>query len=149
MFAALLPRGLDDFPLIVRRIDIESIADGIQRNHGQSRTIFGEPGILARPRKTGHERYRAAKVFMRHIVQTAQFVAIEQEPSVVIGESEWADEARSLLRNQLPKVKFLLGPARFFRVTTARVRERKEIEQTIVHKPRERNDLVFGLFLLQ
>ena len=56
MLAALLTGGLDDFALVISRINIERVADGIQRNNGQRGSVLGEPGVFARARKPGRER---------------------------------------------------------------------------------------------
>src|SRR5437773_10078243 len=60
MLTAFLSRGLDDFALIVRCLNIERVADGIQRNHRQRRPVFGEPCILTSARQARHKRHRAA-----------------------------------------------------------------------------------------
>src|SRR5437016_11671348 len=103
MLATLLARCLDDFTLVVCRLDIESVADGVQRDDRSRWSVLGKPGVLACARQARHKCYRAAQVFMRHVMQAAELVAVKQTACVVIGISAWTVEASALFLHQLPE----------------------------------------------
>src|SRR2546430_17491802 len=92
MLATLLARCLDDFTLAVCRLDIESVADGVQRDDRSGWSVFGKPGVLACARQARHKCYRAAKIFMWHVMQTAELVAVEKKSCVLIHERVRAGE---------------------------------------------------------
>ena len=86
MFAALFARGLDDFALIVGCLDVQRLANGVQRDHRSCWPVPGEPGVFACAGKSRHERDRAAIILMRRVVQAAELIAVKQESRVVVGE---------------------------------------------------------------
>ena len=109
MCPALLARSLDDLALIVRGIQIEIIAHGIQGNHRKLRTVTRKPCVLASARQAGHWGNRPAVIFMGRVVQTGELVAVEKKAGLVIGETVGPVIATVLLRQRFPEWIFSSG----------------------------------------
>src|SRR5207249_6377730 len=93
---------------IVRCLNIERVADGIQRNNRQCRPVFSEPCILSSARQARHKRHHATVFLVRHVVQAAELVAVKQESSMIIGKGVWTVETPVLFCHKFPEVKILL-----------------------------------------
>lgn len=82
-------------------------------------------------------------------MQTAELVAVKEETRMIVGECVRAVKTPELFRKNFPKMKILLGSAHLLRMTATRVGERKQIKQSIVYQPRQRNRQMFRLRLFQ
>src|SRR5258707_2000479 len=111
--------------------------------------MLRQPGILACARKPGHERDGAAVILVRRVVQAAELAAVKEKPRVIVHEWIRAGETSAFLGHKFPEMQILLRASHLLRLASSSVREGEEIEQPVVQEPRERDDLLLWVLLLQ
>src|SRR5262249_41998223 len=97
MVAREIACARDDRALLVLGIDIELLAEAIERDHRQLARVIAEPSVLASARQAAHQDHVGAKRFVRPIERIVRGTAQIKDARVIRRKRERRAQASDLV----------------------------------------------------